>query len=72
MGPVFAHAAYLINLCATAAEVLAKSRAALDDELRRCEALGIRGLILHPGSHVGAVESEGIKRIAESLNLSHA
>jgi len=72
VGPVFAHAAYLINLCATAADVLEKSRAALDDELHRCEALGIRGLILHPGSHVGAGESEGIKRIAESLNLSHA
>jgi deoxyribonuclease-4 len=53
-------------------EVLRKSRAALRDELGRCEALGISGLILHPGSHVGAGEKDGIKRIAESLNLAHA
>ena len=72
VAPVLAHAAYLINLCAVDGEVLRKSRAALRDELGRCEALGISGLILHPGSHVGAGEKDGIKRIAESLNLAHA
>jgi deoxyribonuclease-4 len=72
VAPVLAHAAYLINLCAADDDVLAKSRAALRDELGRCEALGILGLIIHPGSHVGAGESEGIRRIAESLNLAHA
>jgi deoxyribonuclease-4 len=72
VAPVLAHAAYLINLCAADGDVLKKSRAALRDELERCEALGILGLILHPGSHVGAGENEGIKRIAESLNLTHA
>jgi deoxyribonuclease IV len=72
VAPVLAHASYLINLCAGNQEILARSRAALRDELERCEALGILGLIIHPGSHVGAGESEGIKRIAESLNLTHA
>ena len=72
VAPVLAHAAYLINLCAVDGDVLKKSHAALRDELERCEALGILGLILHPGSHVGAGENEGIKRIAESLNLAHA
>ena len=72
VGPVFAHAAYLINLCAADPDILTKSRHSLEDELNRSEALGIGGLIIHPGSHVGAGESEGIKRIAESLNLSHA
>ncbi|HEX7574020.1 MAG TPA: deoxyribonuclease IV [Bacteroidota bacterium] len=72
VAPVLAHAAYLINLCAVDGDVLKKSRVALRDELERCEALGILGLILHPGSHVGAGENEGIKRIAESLNLAHA
>ena len=72
VAPVLAHAAYLINLCAVDGEVLRKSRTALRDELGRCEALGISGLILHPGSHVGAGEKDGIKRIAESLNLAHA
>jgi deoxyribonuclease-4 len=72
VAPVLAHAAYLINLCAIDKSVLMKSRAALSDELNRCEALGILGLIVHPGSHVGAGESEGITRIADSLNVTHA
>ena len=72
VAPVLAHAAYLINLCAASQDVLRKSRAAFRDELDRCEALGILGLIVHPGSHVGSGEKEGMKRIAESLNLAHA
>ena len=72
VGPVFAHCTYLINLCAVDRDVLRRSRAALQDELGRCEALGISGLIVHPGSHVGAGEGDGIRRIAESLNVTHA
>lgn len=72
VAPVLAHAAYLINLCATDRDVLRKSRAAILDELNRCDALGIFGLIFHPGSHVGAGERDGVKRIAESLNVAHA
>jgi deoxyribonuclease-4 len=72
IAPVVAHAAYLINLCATNQAILAKSRIAMVDELKRCEALGIRGLIFHPGSHMGAGEEEGIKQIAESINIVHA
>jgi len=71
IAPVVAHAAYLINLCATNADTLKRSRNAVVDELKRCEAFGIRALIFHPGAHLGAGEEEGIKRIAESLNLAH-
>lgn len=69
--PVIAHAAYLINLCAVAPGVREKSRAALEDELQRCEALGIHALVFHPGAHVGAGEEAGIRCIAESLNVIH-
>jgi deoxyribonuclease IV len=69
--PLVAHAAYLINLCATNSSTLRKSRRAFEDELRRCEALGIRALIFHPGSHIGAGEEQGMKRIAESINIAH-
>jgi deoxyribonuclease-4 len=71
IAPVFAHAAYLINLCAINALVLRRSRDAFTDELRRCEAFGIKALIFHPGAHLGAGEKEGIRRIAESLNMIH-
>ena len=69
--PVIAHAAYLINLCAANPAIRQKSREGFLDELRRCERLGIKALVVHPGAHVGAGEEEGIKCIAESLNAIH-
>lgn len=71
INPVFSHAAYLINLCAVNPAILQRSRAAFIDELSRARALGLRGVIVHPGSHLGAGESEGIRRIAESVNIAH-
>jgi deoxyribonuclease-4 len=71
IAPVVAHDSYLINLCAMNPDFLKKSRAALIDELTRCEQLGIQLLNFHPGAHGGAGEEEGIKRIIESLNIVH-
>ena len=68
VGPVLAHASYLINLAATDRSILARSRAALADELHRCALLGVDGLVLHPGAHLGAGESKGIARAARSLD----
>ncbi len=70
--PVFAHSLYLINL-ATPDDVLwRKSLDALVDDLERCEQLGLPGLVIHPGSHMGSGEEEGIARIAAALNEAHA
>jgi deoxyribonuclease IV len=71
IAPIVAHAAYLINLCAVNTNTLKLSRNAFVDELKRCEAFGVRALIFHPGAHMGAGEEEGIKRIGESLNVIH-
>jgi deoxyribonuclease-4 len=71
IAPVIAHAAYLINLCARADHILLRSRKGLADELTRCTALGVAGLVVHPGAHMGAGEPDGLARIAESLNLIH-
>jgi len=71
IGPVVAHACYLINLCSTNKKIAQKSRAALVDELRRCEMLGIPYLNFHPGNHMGSGELDGIERIAESINRAH-
>lgn len=69
---VVSHDSYLINLCAKDPEGLKKSRQAFLKELERCEQLGIPQLNFHPGSHVGQGEEEGIKLIAESINLTHS
>lgn len=67
IGPLVAHSTYLINLAATKPENLSKSRKALADELERCHQLGIPGLVVHPGAHLGAGIEAGIELIAESL-----
>jgi len=64
------HASYLINLCATNPETLAKSRTAFEDEIRRCGILGIPYLCIHPGSHLGEGEEAGLVGIAGSLKLA--
>ncbi len=68
VGPLLAHASYLINLCATDPVLLARSRQALADELARCARLGVGGLVVHPGAHLGAGEEAGIERAAASLD----
>jgi deoxyribonuclease-4 len=66
--PVVAHAAYLINLAAPDPEILAKSRAALADELSRAAALGLAGVVVHPGAHLGAGIEAGLDAVARSLD----
>ncbi len=66
--PVVAHAGYLINLAANDPAILEKSLAALADELERCDALGVPGLVLHPGAHKGDGVDAGIERVARSLD----
>jgi len=64
-----AHATYLINIGSAKPDLLAKSRAALIDELTRCDLLGIPSLVLHPGSATESTEKECLARISESLEL---
>jgi deoxyribonuclease-4 len=68
VGPLLAHASYLINLAATDPVILEKSREALADELARCARLGVSGLVVHPGAHLGAGCDAGMERVAESLD----
>ena len=69
--PVVAHNGYLINLCSANEENLKKSIASMKDELDRAEALGLPYLVIHPGSHGGKGEKEGVKEIADNLSRLH-
>ena len=64
---IVAHSSYLINLGSPDDELWAKSEAALVSEMQRCEQLGIRDYVLHPGAHMGAGEETGLARIAKGL-----
>ena len=72
IGPVVAHASYLINLAATDPTTLERSLRALADELVRCRRLGLDGLVLHPGAHVGAGTEAGIAQVGRSLDAVFA
>ena len=67
IGPVIAHDAYLINLASPKQDVWEKSKAALRDELLRCAQLGITGLVMHPGAHLGTGVETGVERIREAF-----
>lgn len=67
--PVVAiHDAYLINLASPDEDLRAKSLEAFVEEIRRADALGVRFLVMHPGSPVDRSETWGIERIAAALN----
>jgi deoxyribonuclease-4 len=65
---VLAHASYLINLASVLPDFRARSRKALAEEIRRCDTLGIRHAIVHPGAHMGAGERAGLRAVARSLD----
>jgi deoxyribonuclease-4 len=76
--PVAAHSTYLINLCCEDEAIRRKSWDALADELGRCDQLGIRWLIFHPGSHAdpdrgialaAAGMTEALQRVPGSTRL---
>lgn len=66
---ILPHDSYLINPGSPDPEMLDKSRAALLDEMQRCEQLGLTMLNFHPGTHLGKIsEDDCLKVIAKSIN----
>jgi deoxyribonuclease-4 len=67
--PIASHDSYLINLASPKKDVYAQSLDAFCDEIDRAEALAIPYLVFHPGSRLFDTETNGIKRIANSINI---
>ncbi len=65
--PLLSHTSYLINLGAQDPLVLARSRAALEEEMVRAEELGLDYVVLHPGAHLGTGERAGLSRVCANL-----
>ena len=64
---VMAHDSYLINLSAIDRKILEMSMEAFIDELGRARMLDIDFLVFHPGSHLGAGEMKGMKKVSENV-----
>lgn len=68
---ILPHDSYLINLGQPDNELIKKSRTAFNDEMQRCEQLGLKMLNFHPGSHLKMITVEQcLDRIAESINMA--
>jgi len=65
--PVVAHNSYLINLAAADPALRRRSIDSLRDELDRAEALGLDGLVMHPGSYTSGTEKGGLRLIGDGL-----
>ena len=68
--PVVSHASYLINMATTAPGLRDQSRAAFADELDRAEALGLLGVVIHPGTCTAGTEADALRLIAESIRAA--
>jgi deoxyribonuclease-4 len=66
-----AHTSYLINLASPDDVLWRKSLEAFTVELERAEALGLMGVVVHPGSCVTCTEDEGLARIISALDRAH-
>ncbi len=69
---VIVHAPYIINLANGDESKFAFSCRFLLEELSRVSTLGMKYLVLHPGSHVGQGVSVGINNISKALNYVFA
>ena len=65
--PIVAHASYLINVATTSPALRAQSMAALGEELDRAEALGLMGVVLHPGARMATPADQAIELVADAL-----
>lgn len=67
---VIIHAPYIINLANNKeADKWDFAINFLKQEISRASELGIKKIVLHPGSHVGLGEEDGIKNIIDALNI---
>ncbi|MBW2276915.1 MAG: deoxyribonuclease IV [Deltaproteobacteria bacterium] len=68
IGPVLAHASYLVNPCAADPAVRRKGWDALLADATRCDRLGIELLVLHPGSPGDRGQDNGIELTASCIS----
>ncbi len=70
IGPPVSHMPYLPNLSSPLKSLFNRSLAALETELKRCEALGVPYVVTHLGSHMGAGREVGLERLTTAINMA--
>ena len=70
IAPAVSHASYLINMATASPALRDQSIAALIDELDRAHALGLLGVVIHPGTCTSGSEDDALRLIAGSLRMA--
>jgi deoxyribonuclease-4 len=65
---VFGHTGYLINLAAPPSANRQKSVMSLVQEIQLATDLGLPFLVMHPGSHLGQGEEQGLRQVVAGLD----
>ncbi len=68
--PVVSHASYLINLATTFPILREQSIAAFVDEIDRAEALGLLGVVIHPGTCTAGPDDDALRLIADAIRVA--
>jgi deoxyribonuclease-4 len=68
--PAVSHASYLINLATADPALREMSIAAFIDELDRAHALGLLGVVIHPGTCTSGTEDEALQLIAAAVRTA--
>ena len=68
--PVVSHASYLINLATASPALREPTLAAFVDELVRAEALGLLGVVIHPGVCTSGTEDAAFGLIADAIRFA--
>jgi deoxyribonuclease IV len=68
--PVVSHASYLINLATTFPALREQSIAAFIDEIDRAGALGLLGVVIHPGTCTAGPDHEALRLIADAIRVA--
>jgi deoxyribonuclease-4 len=68
--PAVSHASYLINLATTDPTLREMSIAAFVDELDRAHALGLLGVVIHPGTCTAGTEDDALRLIADAVRTA--
>ena len=68
--PVVSHASYLINLATTFPALREQSIAAFIDELDRADALGLLGVVIHPGTCTAGADQDALRLIAHAIQVA--
>src|SRR6187551_2849599 len=68
--PVVSHASYLINLATASPALWPPTLAAFIDELDRAHALGLLGVVIHPGVCTTGTEEAGLRLIADAIRTA--